>query len=210
MKAHLDAPSFTKLALFFVRVMAISLAFQGKVLAANQRYEEIGLSNRQELRQLLQSDGASISSFQSSSQAVNWLAYQSGNLHNKLPNEEVRRNWLRLVHYESTRFNLDPDLVLALIEVESGFNRFAVSQVGASGLMQVMPFWKDLIGSSGDSLFDVRTNLRYGCIILRHYLDTEGNNVSRGLARYNGSLGDPSYPNLVIGRWQDKYKFSKN
>ena len=210
MKAYLHAPSFTKLALFFVRVMAISLAFQGKVLAANQRYEEIGLSNRQELRQLLQSDGASISSFQSSSQAVNWLAYQSGNLHNKLPNEEVRRNWLRLVHYESTRFNLDPDLVLALIEVESGFNRFAVSQVGASVLMQVMPFWKDLIGSSGDSLFDVRTNLRYGCIILRHYLDTEGNDVSRGLARYNGSLGDPSYPNLVIGRWQDKYKFSKN
>jgi len=195
---------------FLAQALVIGLACQATASASNQKYEDIALSNRQELRQLFNADATPISSFQSSSQAVDWLVYQSRNLQTKLPNEEVRRNWLRLVHYESTRFNLDPDLVLALIEVESGFNRFAVSQVGASGLMQVMPFWKDLIGSAGDSLFDVRTNLRYGCIILRHYLDTEGNDVSRGLARYNGSLGDPSYPNLVLGRWQDKYKFSKN
>ena len=195
---------------FLDQALVIGLECQASASAYYQKYEDIALSNRQELRQLFNADATPISSFQSSSQAVDWLVYQSRNLQTKLPNEEVRRNWLRLVHYESTRFNLDPDLVLALIEVESGFNRFAVSQVGASGLMQVMPFWKDLIGSAGDSLFDVRTNLRYGCIILRHYLDTEGNDVSRGLARYNGSLGDPSYPNLVLGRWQDKYKFSKN
>ena len=193
-----------------VGVLAVIAGSQTSAWASAQKYEDIALSNRQELRQLLHSDGASISSFQSATQAVDWLSYQSRNLQTKLPNEALRRDWLRLVHYESTRFDLDPDLVLALIEIESGFNRFAVSQVGASGLMQVMPFWKDLIGNSGDSLFDVRTNLRYGCIILRHYLDTERNDLARGLARYNGSLGDPSYPNLVLGKWQEKYRFSRN
>jgi len=180
------------------------------LLAANQRYEDIALSNRLELRQLLSVESSPISSFQSSAQAVDWLAYQSKNLQQKLPNESIRRNWLRLVHYEATRFNLDPDLVLALIEIESGFNRFALSQVGASGLMQVMPFWKGLIGQDGDSLFDVHTNLRYGCIILKHYLETENYDVARGLARYNGSLGDSTYANLVMNRWQAKYKFTKN
>jgi soluble lytic murein transglycosylase-like protein len=191
-------------------MLTICATISTTLYAATQRYEDISSSNRQELRQLLSSDAAPISSFQSSSQAIDWLSYQSKNLQQKLPNETLRRNWLRLVHYEATRFNLDPDLVLALIEIESGFNRFALSHVGATGLMQVMPFWKDLIGQNGDSLFDVHTNLRYGCIILKHYLDAEKNDIERGLARYNGSLGDSSYANLVMTRWQAKYKFSKN
>lgn len=195
---------------YAVSLSLFSLLASTPLLAATQRYEDIALSNRQELRQLLSVESSPISSFQSSSQAVDWLAYQSKNLQQKLPNETLRRNWLRLVHYEATRFNLDPDLVLALIEIESGFNRFALSQVGATGLMQVMPFWKDLIGQNGDSLFDVHTNLRYGCIILKHYLETENYDVARGLARYNGSLGDSTYADLVMNRWQAKYRFSKN
>ena len=191
-------------------ILTLCVSISTTLYAATQRYEDISLSNRQELRQLLSINSSPISSFQSSSQAIDWLTYQSKNLQQKLPNETLRRNWLRLVHYEATRFNLDPDLVLALIEIESGFNRFAISQVGATGLMQVMPFWKGLIGQNGDSLFDVHTNLRYGCIILKHYLDIEKDDIGRGLARYNGSLGDPTYANLVMNRWLAKYKFIKN
>lgn len=154
-------------------------------------------------------DEPSISSFRSVYQAVNWMAFQSRNLESKIPNESLRRSWLRMVHYESTRSSVDPDLVLALIEVESGFDRFAVSKTGASGLMQVMPFWKELIGDTGDSLFDVQTNLRYGCMILRHYLDVENNNIARSLARYNGSLGEDQYPNAVMAAWQNKYRFNE-
>ena len=173
--------------------------------AATQQYQNISLSNRQELRQKFYS-GASINSFKDVTTAINWVSQQSFQLRNKIPDDKKRRELLRMIHYEATRYQLDPDLVLALIEVESGFNRFALSYVGASGLMQVMPFWKELIGSEGDSLFDVQTNLRYGCIILRHYLDLENNNISRGLARYNGSLGTDTYSSLVLSTWQAKYR----
>ena len=185
------------------------LSALGAVYAASQKYEDISLANRYELRQSLASEVGSISSFRSAKQAVDWISYQSKNLAKRIPNEETRRQWLRMVHYEATRYSLDPDLVLALIEVESGFNRFAISHVGASGLMQVMPFWKDLIGDTRDSLFDVRTNLRYGCIILKHYLDIENQNLTRGLARYNGSLGEELYPNMVTAIWRSKYRYSE-
>ena len=191
---------------FFIYPMTL-LLLVSNIAFAGPNYQEISLANRYELRQSLTSEALPISSFESATKAVAWISYQSSNLRNKIPNETLRREWLRMVHYESTRFNLDPDLVLALIEVESGFNRFAISGVGASGLMQVMPFWKDLIGDARDSLFDVRTNLRYGCIILKHYLEIEGQNISRGLARYNGSLGQDTYPNMVLAIWQAKYRF---
>ena len=142
--------------------------------------------------------------------AVNWITRQSQLLRTRIPNDDQRRELLRMVHYESVRYKLDPDLVLSLIEVESGFNRFALSQVGASGLMQVMPFWKGLIGSQADSLFEARTNLRYGCIILRHYIDIENNDLRRGLARYNGSLGSDVYPSMVLAVWQSKYRVAEN
>lgn len=175
--------------------------------AATQQYQDISLSNRQELRQKFYS-GTSINSFKDVTHAISWISQQSYQLRFKIPDDRKRRELLRMIHYEATRYQLDPDLVLALIEVESGFNRFALSSVGASGLMQVMPFWKDLIGSDKDSLFDVQTNLRYGCIILRHYLDLEGNDIARGLARYNGSLGTDTYSSLVINVWQAKYRYS--
>jgi soluble lytic murein transglycosylase-like protein len=173
--------------------------------SGTQQYQEISLSNRQELRQKF-IGSSSINSFKDVTTAINWISQQSYQLRNKIPDDRKRRELLRMIHYEATRYQLDPDLVLALIEVESGFNRFALSYVGASGLMQVMPFWKQLIGSEKDSLFDVQTNLRYGCIILRHYLDLENNNVARGLARYNGSLGTDIYSSLVLNTWQAKYR----
>lgn len=151
-----------------------------------------------------------INSFKDVTHAISWIGQQSNQLRNKIPDNRKRRELLRMIHYEATRYQLDTDLVLALIEVESGFNRFALSHVGASGLMQVMPFWKELIGSDNDSLFDIQTNLRYGCIILRHYLDVEKNNVQRGLARYNGSLGTDAYSSLVINVWQAKYRYASN
>lgn len=125
-----------------------------------------------------------------------------------IPDEDVRRDFLRIVHYESMRFNLDPDLVLALIEIESRFKVLAVSPVGAVGLMQVMPFWKKVIGQESDSLFELRTNIRYGCLILRHYLDIESGQTARALARYNGSLKDDRYSSRVILLLSSKYRFT--
>jgi soluble lytic murein transglycosylase-like protein len=106
-------------------------------------------------------------------------------------------DFLRTVHYEATRAGLDPQLVLSIIQVESNFRKFAVSSAGARGYMQVMPFWIGLVGRKGDNLFNLRTNLRYGCVILRHYLDVEKGDLFRALGRYNGSLGKPQYPGLV-------------
>lgn len=185
----------------------VLLLILGSTHAATQQYQDISLSNRQELRQKFYS-GVSINSFKDVNHAINWIGQQSYQLRNKIPDDRKRRELLRMIHYEATRYQLDPDLVLALIEVESGFNRFALSHVGASGLMQVMPFWKELIGSEKDSLFDTQTNLRYGCIILRHYLDVESNNTARALARYNGSLGTDNYSSLVLNIWQAKYRYA--
>jgi soluble lytic murein transglycosylase-like protein len=109
------------------------------------------------------------------------------------------------VHYEATRAGLDPELVLGLIEVESGFKKYAVSSAGARGYMQVMPFWVDDIGLGDQNLFHLRTNLRYGCTILRHYLDMEKGDLYRALGRYNGSLGQAEYPNLVRAAWHNKW-----
>lgn len=179
----------------------------GKVTAGSNQYHEISYSNRSELREVSLTGSQTISSFKSPMHAIEWISYQSKLLRKRIPSDNARVELLRMVHYESVRNQLDPDLVLALIEVESGFNRFAISHVGASGLMQVMPFWKDLIGHSSDSLFDMQTNLRYGCIILRHYLDMEKNNLSAGLARYNGSYGQDVYSSAVLNIWQNKYRF---
>jgi soluble lytic murein transglycosylase-like protein len=189
--------------IFLIGMIHVSL-----VCAASQQYQEISFTNRQELRQKFYGDAQHISSFRDSNHAISWIGYQSYQIRKRIPDDKTRRDFLRMVHYEATRYQLDPDLVLALIEVESGFNRFALSQVGASGLMQVMPFWKDLIGNKTDSLFEMQTNLRYGCIILRHYLDIEGNNIHRALARYNGSLGSDSYPSMVLAAWHAKYRYA--
>lgn len=115
-----------------------------------------------------------------------------------LPERGQRLEFLRLVHAEASRAKVSPELVLAVINVESGFDRLAVSPAGAFGYMQIMPFWLEEIGQNGDNLFQARTNLRMGCTILRYYLDREHDSYVRALARYNGSYGRPNYPFLVL------------
>lgn len=183
------------------------IAYSNLSFAGAQQYQDISSANRQELRQKFYS-GASINSFRSVEHAINWMSYQSKQVQHFISDDKFRRELLRMIHYEATRYQLDPDLVLALIDVESDFNRFAISPVGASGLMQVMPFWKSVIGTEQDSLFDVSTNLRYGCIILRIYLDIEKNDVPRALARYNGSLGSDVYSSEVLRLWNLKYRYA--
>jgi soluble lytic murein transglycosylase-like protein len=134
-----------------------------------------------------------------------WVAEMSRRLASRVPDERERRDLLATVHYEARRAGLDPQLVLAIMQVESAFRKFAISTADARGYMQVMPFWPRLIGTPDQNLFHLRTNLRYGCTILRHYLDIESGDLYRALGRYNGSLGRPEYPNAVqaaMDRWQ--------
>ena len=124
-----------------------------------------------------------------------------------MPDPVAREEFLKTVHYESIRAGLDPQLVLGVIDVESGFRKYAVSMAGARGYMQVMPFWVKLIGTSDQDLFHLRTNLRYGCTILRHYLDIEKGDLFRALGRYNGTLGQAEYPKMVIRAWRKNYHY---
>ncbi|MGO4380482.1 lytic transglycosylase domain-containing protein [Pseudoduganella sp. RAF53_2] len=135
-----------------------------------------------------------------------WFTAMSGRLTRKLPDEMQRREFLETAWYEARRAGLDPGLVLGLIQVESAYRKYAVSIVGARGYMQVMPFWTNIIGDSDRrKLFNMQTNLRYGCAILRMYLDMEGGNLFMALGRYNGSRGRPEYPNAVLAAW-NKWK----
>jgi soluble lytic murein transglycosylase-like protein len=131
-----------------------------------------------------------------------WVAEMSRRLAHKITDQEHREELLRTVYYEASRAGLEPDLVMGLIAVESAFRKYAVSSVGARGYMQVMPFWVKAIGTDEHNLFHLRTNLRYGCTILRHYLDIEKGDLFRALGRYNGSLGRAEYPNLVLAAWK--------
>ncbi len=156
-----------------------------------------------ELRALLQRTVAESESFQDRFDAEVWLLDMSTRLQRYVPRADDRLTLLRLVHREASKAGLKPDLVLALIHAESRFDRFAISSVGAQGMMQVMPFWKAELGRPQDNLTDNATNLRYGCTILSYYLKKENGDLSRALARYNGSLGKNWYPARVIGIWQD-------
>jgi soluble lytic murein transglycosylase-like protein len=134
-----------------------------------------------------------------------WIDDVSTRLVPRMSDYRQREDFLATVHYEATRAGLDPQLVLGVIHHESGFRKYAISIASARGYMQVMPFWTRVIGSNDHNLFNLRTNLRYGCVILRHYLDVERGDLYRALGRYNGSLGRPEYPNAVIAamaRWQ--------
>jgi len=177
--------------------------------AGAQKYEPLSASVKAALHKAVSDSRPSVSSFKTPLEAADWLGEMSRRLEKRIVNREYRIDLLRSVHYEATRAGLDPQLVLGLIQVESGFRKYAVSSAGARGYMQVMPFWVKLIGSPGDSLFDLRTNLRYGCTILRHYLDIEKGDLFRALGRYNGSLGKAEYPNLVRAAWQNQWNYVK-
>ena len=126
-----------------------------------------------------------------------WLTDMSQRLQGRVKDPEERLKILKQVHYEARRSGLEPELVLALINVESNFDHFAISSVGARGLMQIMPFWLEEIGRPDDNLFDINTNLRFGCTILNIYLKREKGDMRRALARYNGSVGKNWYPQRV-------------
>lgn len=176
-------------------------------LCGPQMYEPLSASARHALHKAVSDQAVETSSFASQEQARHWLLAMSRKLHVKLPDSVSRVEFLRTVHYEATRAGLDPQLVLAVIQVESNFRKYAVSTAGARGYMQVMPFWVGLIGTADHNLFHLRTNLRYGCLILRHYLDIERGNLTRALGRYNGSLGKTWYPDLVQNAWKRAWQY---
>lgn len=171
-------------------------------LAGAQQYEVLSASVRATLANAV-NDRASVDMKDLDTRA--WVRAMTRRVGSRIPDEQVAREFLGLVRYEAMRAGLDPHLVLAVIDVESKFRKYAVSKAGARGLMQVMPFWVKQIGSPADNLFQERVNLRYGCTILRHYLDREHGNLSNALGRYNGSLGQPDYPNRVLRAWKERW-----
>jgi soluble lytic murein transglycosylase-like protein len=136
-----------------------------------------------------------------------WLFEMSKRLEQRIPDRAQRTEFLTTVHYEAISAGLDPQLVLALIDVKSSFRKYAISNAGARGYMQVMPFWIDIIGQPQHNLFALRTNLRYGCVILRYYLDLEKGDTFRALGRYTGSAGKPEFAKLVQGAWRRRWAY---
>lgn len=175
--------------------------------AGGQKEERLSTSVRAMLQKSISDSAPPRLVFTSEQESYAWLGEMSRRLEKRIPDRDFRLDFLKIVHYEATRAGLDPQLVLGLIQVESGFKKYAVSNVGARGFMQVMPFWVRAIGASDQNLFDRRINLRYGCTILRHYLDLEKGDLYRALGRYNGSLGQPEYPNMVVGAWHKQWSY---
>jgi soluble lytic murein transglycosylase-like protein len=173
-----------------------------------QLYEPLSASVRAALTKAVSDRAVPYLAFDTVAEARSWLQVMSAKLEKRIPDRVAREELLVTVHYEAKRAGLDPQLVLGLIQVESAFRKYAVSPVGARGYMQVMPFWIGVIGGKEDNLFHMRTNLRYGCVILRHYLDVEKGDLYRALGRYNGSVGRPQYPNTVLAAWQGTWTYS--
>ena len=158
-----------------------------------------------ELREALREAAGAADSFDDRFDAEVWLTDMSARLQRQVRDPEERMDILTRVHQEATFAGLAPELVLAVIEVESNFDHYAVSVAGAIGLMQIMPFWLDEIGRPADNLLHINTNLRYGCTILKFYLEKENGDLRRALGRYNGSLGQRKYPNKVIDKLTTKW-----
>ena len=188
--------------IFLVLWVLLVLPFNTTAFAGAQAEEALSASVKAVLQRAVSDQAAPKLAFATQQEADDWLSEMSQRLAKKMPDKSYREDFLNTVHYEATRAGLDPHLVLGLIEVESGFRKYAVSGVGARGYMQVMPFWTKTLHAPDHNLFHLRTNLRYGCTILRYYLDIEKGNLFRALGRYNGSLGKPDYPNLVKSAWQ--------
>jgi soluble lytic murein transglycosylase-like protein len=188
-------------------VAAGLLLWSALAMAGNQQEEPLANSVKSLMQKSVTDLAAPRLLFDSEQTAQQWLQEMSLRLAKRMPDSQYREDFLKSVHYEATRAGLDPQLVLGLIQVESGFKKYALSSVGARGYMQVMPFWVKSIGVNEHNLFDMRLNLRYGCTILRHYLDIERGDYYRALGRYNGSLGKPEYPNLVVGAWRNHWHY---
>ncbi|MDB5890466.1 MAG: Lytic transglycosylase, catalytic [Polaromonas sp.] len=178
------------------------LLFSGGAQAGGQLEEPLMDSVRTALSSAVANQAPPVPEFrdtESRMRYLRWLGAMSDRLKRKTPELQIRTEFLQTVWYETKRAGLDTTLVLGLIQVESNFRKFAVSVVGARGYMQVMPFWTRVIGDGDPSkLFHMQTNLRFGCVILRHYLDREKGDLFMGLGRYNGSRGKAPYPNAVL------------
>lgn len=167
---------------------------------------EMSIEEHNAIRDFLQQSFSQESSFTDKFEAEVWLLTQSNKLNRYIKDEKQRIELLKLVHQEATRAKLNPDLVLAVIQVESAFDNYAISRVGAQGLMQVMPFWRKEIGRDSDNLTHILTNLQYGCRILQIYLKREKGNLMMALARYNGSYPKTWYSERVMNAWKDRWE----
>ncbi len=181
---------------------AILLAAPLAARAGAQRYEVLSASVRASLAQAV-ADDSSVDMRDMDTRA--WVRAMTPRIVGRFSDEESARRFLALARYEAMRAGLDPQLVLAVMDVESHFRKYAVSKAGARGLMQVMPFWVKVIGVPGQDLFVERINLRYGCTILRYYIDREHGNLFNALGRYNGTLGQAAYPNRVLKAWKERW-----
>ncbi len=185
----------------------ICLLFASAANAGAQRHEPIDPVVLETLTARIADRAAPFFNFRNSNDAHKWIYEMSNRLQARIPDRKDRMELLKTIHWEATRAGLDPQLVLGVIEVESAFRKYAVSTAGAKGYMQVMPFWTKVFKRPQDNLFNSRVSLRYGCVILRHYLDIEKGDYFRALGRYNGSLGRPEYPNLVLSAWHGRWKY---
>ena len=195
----------TRLALLLTCVLAM-----GEGVAGEQQYEPLSASVRAALHRSVADRASPRLTFASQAEGAAWLAEMSKRLVKHIPDDITRQDFLTTVQYEATRAGLDPQLVLGVIQVESKFRKYAVSKAGARGYMQVMPFWTKLIGDGDQNLFNLRTNLRYGCTILRHYLTIEHGDTFRALARYNGTLGKSRYPDNVLRAWSGNWEYERS
>jgi len=180
------------------KILCLSLVIAQGTGALTQRPDPV-------LRELLIEAVNESESFEDRFDAEVWLTDMATRMREQVDDPSERLEILKRVHQEATRVDLPPELVLAVIDVESNFDRFALSYAGARGLMQVMPFWLDEIGRPDDNLFHINTNLRLGCTILRYYMDMEKGNMVRALARYNGSVGKRWYSDRVLGKLSRKW-----
>ena len=206
-ECKVSASRFSKLGPLARRLAAVALlcACCLDASAGNQKEEAMADSVRLALSKAITDSRPPTLQFSDIKDRISYLYWRgemSERLKSKLPDLQVRQEFLHTVWYEAKRAGLDPQMVLGLIQVESGFHKYAVSPVGARGYMQVMPFWTRTIGD-GDpqKLFDMQTNLRYGCSVLRMYIDLEAGNLYLALGRYNGSRGQAEYPNAVRAAW---------
>ena len=178
-----------------------------QALAGAQRNEPIDPTVLATLSARIADRAVPFFNFRNPEDAHKWVFEMSNRLQKRIPDRKQRTELLMTIQWEATRAGLDPQLALGLIEVESNFRKYAVSSAGARGYMQVMPFWTQVFKRPRDNIFGLRTNLRYGCVILRYYLDLENGDFFRALGRYNGSLGRGEYPDAVHAAWRVRWKY---
>ncbi|HEX8957819.1 MAG TPA: transglycosylase SLT domain-containing protein [Burkholderiaceae bacterium] len=186
--------------------LALGLILAGPARAGNQKEEAMADSVRIALSRTITDPRPPKPQFSSIEQKIKflyWRGEMSERLKKSLADTQTRREFLDTLWYEAKRAGLDPQMVLGLIQVESGFSKYAISTAGARGYMQVMPFWTRIIGDGdAEKLFNMQTNLRYGCSVLRMYIDQEKGDLFLALGRYNGSRGQPQYPDAVRAAWK--------